>query len=342
MIAGWQKKAGAPATGFLTTAQQQALLREAAPALSKYDEQKLAEEKRKAEERKKAEEEARARASAAVAPDPSQPNVAGAPAAPLPPGQATPAPATASPPGAFDGTYAATTVSPGGGRVTFTLTVTNGRGSLGIRFPVCSTPIAITMSPAGEISGQGNLSCPLVAGATWALVPATITGRARDGKVALTLSTSRVDLSATLDRSGGGTSPAPAQTQPNVAGAASATAAVGPSAPPDGLWRGTYSCVRWPGPSSIAEEFTASLDMQLTNGSGSWKSAGPTSGNGYTSEIRVSAGPTEATITRFHIGASYAGGSQTKLSGQYHGNAIRAAGKEDGTNRQCTLSLTRA
>ena len=48
MIAAWQKARNQPATGFLNAAQQQALLKEAAPALSKYDEQKKAEEEAKA------------------------------------------------------------------------------------------------------------------------------------------------------------------------------------------------------------------------------------------------------------------------------------------------------
>jgi serine/threonine protein kinase/peptidoglycan hydrolase-like protein with peptidoglycan-binding domain len=202
MIAAWQKKAGAPATGFLTAAQRQALLKEAAAALSKYDEQKLAEEQKKAEERKKAEDEAKARASAAAAPGPSQPNVARA-------------------------------------------------------------------APAG------------------------------------------------------------------------------PAAPPDGLWRGTYSCLQSTLPGSTAAlqrnpEFTASLDMQLANGSGSWKSSSPTSSNGFTQEIRVSAGPTGSAVTRIHSGQSYMGGNQAGLSGQYDGNAIRASGSEKGTGRYCTFVLTRA
>ena len=48
MISAWQKARNQPATGFLTGAQQQALLKEAAAALSKYDEQKKAEEEAKA------------------------------------------------------------------------------------------------------------------------------------------------------------------------------------------------------------------------------------------------------------------------------------------------------
>ena len=44
MIANWQKARNQPATGFVTKAQQQALLQEAAAALSKDDEQRKAEE----------------------------------------------------------------------------------------------------------------------------------------------------------------------------------------------------------------------------------------------------------------------------------------------------------
>ena len=42
MIAHWQKARNQPATGFVTRAQQQALLKEAAAALSKHDEQRKA------------------------------------------------------------------------------------------------------------------------------------------------------------------------------------------------------------------------------------------------------------------------------------------------------------
>ena len=261
MIAGWQKKAGAPATGFLTAAQRDELLRTAAPAVARWEEeQKKAEEQKKLEDEKKKSEAIHAMAT---------------PASPSPPVQAAPTPATTSPPGAFDGTYTATTVSPDGGRVTFTLTVANGRGSLGIRSTACSTPIAITMSPAGEISGQGNLSCPIVGGGGFfGLVPATITGRARDGKVALTLFTRRVDLSATLDRSGGGASPAPV------------LAPAAPSASPDGLaanapqpvttaFDGTYAGdVNLGGISGTASRVTMALEVANGRGTGTLTSPG--------------------------------------------------------------------
>ncbi len=59
MILGWQKARNQPATGFLTAAQQRALLSEAAPALAKYD-----------DDLKKAEAAAKARAATVPSPSP--------------------------------------------------------------------------------------------------------------------------------------------------------------------------------------------------------------------------------------------------------------------------------
>ena len=70
MITDWQRARSQPTTGFLIAAQQQALLSEAAPALSKYDD-----DQKKAEEaRRKEEAAARARAAASPAPAPSPPS----------------------------------------------------------------------------------------------------------------------------------------------------------------------------------------------------------------------------------------------------------------------------
>ena len=65
MILAWQRARGQPTTGFLTAAQEQALFKEAAPALAKYDQaQKTAEEARRRDE-------AAARARPAAPPPPS-------------------------------------------------------------------------------------------------------------------------------------------------------------------------------------------------------------------------------------------------------------------------------
>ena len=69
MITDWQRARNQPTTGFLIAAQQQALLSEAAPALSKYDD-----DQKKAEEaRRKEEAAARARAAASPSPAPYSP-----------------------------------------------------------------------------------------------------------------------------------------------------------------------------------------------------------------------------------------------------------------------------
>ena len=54
-IAAWQKTRNQPATGFLTGPQYQALLQEAAPAVSKFDDEqkKFEEERKKAATRRK-------------------------------------------------------------------------------------------------------------------------------------------------------------------------------------------------------------------------------------------------------------------------------------------------
>jgi serine/threonine protein kinase len=64
MILGWQRARNQPATGFLTAAQQQALIAEAAPALAKYD----ADLKKADEARRREEAAAKAAASAPAAP----------------------------------------------------------------------------------------------------------------------------------------------------------------------------------------------------------------------------------------------------------------------------------
>jgi hypothetical protein len=70
MLAAWQKARSMPATGYVDATQQARLLREAAAAVGKFDdEQKMAEDQKKAEDdRKKAEEEARKRTDEAVKP----------------------------------------------------------------------------------------------------------------------------------------------------------------------------------------------------------------------------------------------------------------------------------
>ena len=142
-IASWQKARSLPPTGFLTGLQNQALLREAAPAIGKYDDEqkKIEEEKKKADEaRRKTEEEARLKAAAA----------APVPAVPVP---ATPAPAAAAP--------VATAPAPAGAAsrwigqakcaqwpftIALNVPVTNGQGSQSARNGPGNVTVAVSIA----------------------------------------------------------------------------------------------------------------------------------------------------------------------------------------------------
>ena len=66
MIANWQKARSQPATGYLNGSQNQTLLQDAAPAVTRFD----ADQKKIEEDKIKADEEAKAKLAAAVAPAP--------------------------------------------------------------------------------------------------------------------------------------------------------------------------------------------------------------------------------------------------------------------------------
>ncbi|MDP1838121.1 MAG: protein kinase, partial [Reyranella sp.] len=95
MIANWQRGHSYPATGFLNAAQSQALLREAAPAVARFDDEqkKIEEAKKKADDDK-----AKAEAAAKATPVPAAPVPAAVPApVPTPVPTPVPAPAAAAP-----------------------------------------------------------------------------------------------------------------------------------------------------------------------------------------------------------------------------------------------------
>ncbi len=148
MIAAWQRSRGHPATGYLTATQQQALLREAAAAVSKFDD----DERKKANEAKrKADDEAKARSAAPLAP-----------AVPMEPASAVPAPqVSAAPVSAFDGLYggALSSSTPTGGQgamrpLAASLRVAGGRVTGETVNVECgAVPISLPVSLSGAISG---------------------------------------------------------------------------------------------------------------------------------------------------------------------------------------------
>ena len=121
MIAAWQKAHNNPPTGYLTGAQNQALLREAAPAVSRFDEEqkKLDDAKKKADE-----EKAKAEAAARAAAPPPQAAVAPAPA----PNSAAAATPKSGPDGTWKGTMQCTP-SRNGGEILFHLLINVSGGS---------------------------------------------------------------------------------------------------------------------------------------------------------------------------------------------------------------------
>jgi serine/threonine protein kinase len=197
MIAGWQKARNQPPTGYVNAAQQQALLREGAAAVGKFDdEQKKLEDKKADEAKKKAEDEAKNKAKAAAA----APAAAGAaPAATAAPG----APAAAPAGGGFDGVYGGglyQNASGGMGKIyTVMLTSAGGRATGEAVYKTCgSLPIALSVSPSGDISGPFQLTetgqqvcAPLTSQAT---------GRVSNGKVEFEVRSAGVSARGSLTK----------------------------------------------------------------------------------------------------------------------------------------------
>lgn len=274
--------------------------------------------------------------SAPIASSPAQPNVA----ASAPPSAVSAVRPTDT---AYDGAYSTVVIPNASGgsvqynaaacdkcsRLTVGLRISSGRGSGTLDTPGCSTSLfSVTISPTGEISGEGYFNCVISSG-TGAISagPLKVEGSFKDGKPDLFLSTGRSTFRALLSRG------------------AAASASL-PS--PDGLWRGTYSCGAVIGSrGSVVSSFTLDLTMQLVNRSASWKPSYAVSGKGGTLEIRVSVDSTTASVTRFLAegGADNISslGKRSTLSGQYDGNTIRATGRETAAGyRECVLALTRA
>jgi peptidoglycan hydrolase-like protein with peptidoglycan-binding domain len=196
MIAGWQKARSLPPTGFLNAAQHQALMREAATALGKYDDEqkKLEEDKEKTDEAKrKADEEAKAKAAG--------PAVSAAPASP----SAPPPQAAAKTGSSFDGTYSGSLVFSGSSAAgqasvfTASLQLAHGRLTGDLVDRRCGAfPIAVTVSPTGEISGSfrfmGDAQC--------SMVPSTASGRISGSQLQLDIRAGQNRISGSLGKSG--------------------------------------------------------------------------------------------------------------------------------------------
>lgn len=116
-----------------------------------------------------------------------------------------------------------------------------------------------------------------------------------------------------------------------------------PSLPsPDGLWRGTYKCDHGQAMEPHrGPPFVIDLNLRLTNGSATSRTAGPSQTNGYSFDVAVSVIRNIANVTRTLAVGSSGVGSRATLTGRYDGATISATGKER-SGRDCTLALTRS
>jgi hypothetical protein len=115
--------------------------------------------------------------------------------------------------------------------------------------------------------------------------------------------------------------------------------AASPTLPsPDGPWRGTYRCNASP---QLGSPFVIDLKLHLTNGSATWRSAGPGLINGDSFDVAVSVVRDMSSVVRTAIGR-YPGVLRGTLAGQYDGATISATGRERSSGRDCTLALTRS
>ncbi|HEY6983871.1 hypothetical protein, partial [Reyranella sp.] len=86
----------------------------------------------------------------------------------------------------FNGTYSGALLT-GGGTVHATLTVDNGRGTVTVIKSGCAPQVfPVVISPAGQVSGAGTLTCILSSGQDAQVGPATIMG-GPDGERRFTL-----------------------------------------------------------------------------------------------------------------------------------------------------------
>ena len=311
MIAAWQKARNQPTTGFLTGAQNQALLREATPALQKFDEEqkkKEEEEKKKAEEaKKKAEEEAKARAAA---PAPAPATAAAPPAAPA---------------SGFDGSY-------GGNSAAFAVSVrvTGATGTGTATVGRCgSGNLSLRISPAGEVMGSGSVH-------DWncGQVPVSVEGRITGNQMALRISGPRINSQVALTK---GVVPAP-QGGGAAVQSAPAPQAAAPVVGPGGLANGTYS-----GGLSITGggHVPAALDVAVRIAAGRGSGSITTRACGA-SPINLTVDPSGAVVgtAKFHY--VQCNSFDARVTGRVNGARLFIEVNSTTTNARGTANLSRS
>ena len=284
MIQAWQKARNQPVTGFLNGTAHQALLREAAPALQKYEE-----DQKKAEEAKKAEEDAKQKAAAATP----------APA----PTATTPAPASPAPgtPAGFDGSYTGTVTSAqqinSQLQANIRISGTSGTGSLAARR--CGEGrIALAVATGGDVTGTATVfdnNC--------GTVPGTVQGRLANQQLQLTIAGPGATFRGTL-------SPGVAAAAP--AAPASPTPAPGAAGP---LANGPYS-----GGLDI-QNFVVHILIRMTNGTGSGTVTNPRCGELPISLAVDAAGNVTGNL-RYTTASGCGAGLDARVTGKVEGNRM--------------------
>jgi peptidoglycan hydrolase-like protein with peptidoglycan-binding domain len=303
MIAHWQKARQQPATGFVTKAQQQDLLKEAAVTLSKYDEQRMAAE------------------------DVRTP--AEAPAAP-------PAGPQESPDGLWRGTYEC---DRNGNVYPFTLKPEmHLKGGTGAWYAVNpSWTNNQTLGVSVSIEGTKVLVTRRVAGGS--IQSTTLFGRLEGNSIRASNNTCTMVLARVA--SSPVVAAAPPTAFVSTTYNATYSDAASPTLPsPDGSWRGTYRCNA--SLQTGSRPFVIDLKLHLTNGSAAWRSAGPGVNNGNSFDVAVSVVRDISRVVRTAVGQQSLGARGDTLTGQYDGATINATGRERSSGRDCTLTLTRS
>ena len=147
----------------------------------------------------------------------------------------------------------------------------------------------------------------------------------------------------TLGKEPGRTGAPPSGASPSRA-ASTAIAATGAAQSVDGRWQGSYRCDAGVQAGTPGEgPFKLDFALQLANGSGTWRStAAQQVETGTTLEVSVSVEGRTVSIVRSFVAGPAGNPGRGTISGQYTGDEIRASGKETGSDRQCTMALSRA
>jgi peptidoglycan hydrolase-like protein with peptidoglycan-binding domain len=307
MIAHWQKARNQQATGFVTTAQQQALLKEAAAALSWYDEQRKADEELKG----------RTTAEAPVA-------AAGPP--------------TGSADGLWRGTYECVR---NGNFFPFTLKpeihLKDGAGTWYTANP--SWTNNQTMGISVSIDGTNVLVTRRSVASSASASTTPLSGRLEGNFIRASNNTCTMVLARVAS------SPVVAAAPPTAFVSTTYNAtysdAASPTLPsPDGSWRGTYRCNA--SLQTGSRPFVIDLKLHLTNGFAAWRSAGPGVNNGNSFDVAVSVVRDISRVVRTAVGQQSLGARGDTLTGQYDGATINVTGRERSSGRDCTLALTRS